>query len=147
MFANESLQIEFCINKLLVENELTVTLGGTCSFSCDELFLKFVKKHMSIVAKERAVFTKRSSRSQMFFKKGVLKMFAIFTGKHLCWSFFLRTTFLWPPGTAFIQIYKQHVSNTSERLLTFSNVFRTVLTFWEQVLYLKADLLPSLNFL
>ena len=31
----------------------------------------------------------RSSRSQMFFKIGVLKNFAIFTGKHLCWSLFL----------------------------------------------------------
>ena len=28
----------------------------------------------------------RSSRSQMFFKIGVLKNVAIFTGKHLCWS-------------------------------------------------------------
>ena len=28
----------------------------------------------------------RSSRSQIFFKIGVLKNFAYFTGKHLCWS-------------------------------------------------------------
>ena len=33
--------------------------------------------------------TCRSSRLQMFFKIGVLKNFAIFTGKHLCWSLFL----------------------------------------------------------
>ena len=31
----------------------------------------------------------RSSRVQMFFKLGVLADFAIFTGKHLCWSLFL----------------------------------------------------------
>ena len=31
----------------------------------------------------------RSSRPQMFFKIGVLKNVAIFTGKNLCWSFFL----------------------------------------------------------
>ena len=31
----------------------------------------------------------RSSRSQMFFKIIVLKAFAIFTGKQLCWSLFL----------------------------------------------------------
>ena len=31
----------------------------------------------------------RSSRSQMFFKIDVLKNFANFTGKHLCWSLFL----------------------------------------------------------
>ena len=30
----------------------------------------------------------RSSRSQIFFKIGVLKNFANFTGKHLCWSLF-----------------------------------------------------------
>ena len=31
----------------------------------------------------------RSSRSQMFFKIGVLKNFTKFTGKELCWSLFL----------------------------------------------------------
>ena len=31
----------------------------------------------------------RSRRSQMFFKIGVPENFAIFTGKHLCWSLFL----------------------------------------------------------
>ena len=30
----------------------------------------------------------RSCRSQIFFKIGFLKNFAIFTGKHLCWSLF-----------------------------------------------------------
>ena len=30
----------------------------------------------------------RSSCSQMFFKIGVVKNFAIFTGKYLCWSLF-----------------------------------------------------------
>ena len=33
----------------------------------------------------------RSSRLQMIFKIDVLKDFAIFTGKHLCWSLFLIT--------------------------------------------------------
>ena len=31
----------------------------------------------------------RRSCLQMFFKKGVLKNFALITGKHLCWSRFL----------------------------------------------------------
>ena len=37
------------------------------------------------------VFLKRdrNSRSQMYFKIGVFKNFANFTGKHLCWSLFL----------------------------------------------------------
>ena len=34
-------------------------------------------------------FLIRKSRSQMFFKIGVLKLFANFTEKRLCWSLFL----------------------------------------------------------
>ena len=30
----------------------------------------------------------RSSRLQVFFKIGIVKNFAIFTRKHLCWSLF-----------------------------------------------------------
>ena len=33
----------------------------------------------------------RSIRSQKLFQSGVLKNFAIFTGKHLCWSLFLSS--------------------------------------------------------
>ena len=36
----------------------------------------------------------RGSRSQMFFKIGVLKNFANVTGKHLCWSFLRPATLL-----------------------------------------------------
>ena len=36
----------------------------------------------------------RSSRLQMFFRICVLKRFAIFTGKHLCWSRFFKKIFL-----------------------------------------------------
>ena len=45
------------------------------------------KEYSKISFKPRGVF--RSSRSQMFFKIGVLKNLAIFTGKHMCWSLFL----------------------------------------------------------
>ena len=38
------------------------------------------------------------SRSQMFFKIGVLKNFAMFTGKHLCWP--LQTFFYRAPAVA-----------------------------------------------
>ena len=34
-----------------------------------------------------------SSRSQMFFKTGVLKYLISLTGKHLCWSLFLTKFF------------------------------------------------------
>ena len=32
----------------------------------------------------------RSSHTQMFFKTDIIKNFAIFTGKHLCWSLFIE---------------------------------------------------------
>ena len=38
----------------------------------------------------------RRSRSQMFFKIGVPKNFANFTGKHLCWSLFLTKLLTFP---------------------------------------------------
>ena len=40
-------------------------------------------------SKQRNQAKIRSSRSKMFFKISVLENFAIFTGKHLCWSLFL----------------------------------------------------------
>ena len=47
---------------------------------------------------------KRSnSRSQMFSKTGVLKNFAIFTGKNLCWSLFLIKFQDWRPAFLFKQ--------------------------------------------
>ena len=49
----------------------------------------------------------RSSRSQMFFQKGVLKYFPVFTGKHLCWplqAFFYRTPKVASSGISLQQI-------------------------------------------
>ena len=43
----------------------------------------------------------RSGRSQMFLKIGVLKKFAIFTGKRLCWSLFLIKLLDFRPATLF----------------------------------------------
>ena len=59
----------------------------TCTSICKAYFMKIFAD-----AKASLVFINskcRSSRSQMFFKIGVLKNFIIFTGKHLCWSLFL----------------------------------------------------------
>ena len=36
------------------------------------------------------IYTSRSSRLQIFLKTGILKSFANFTGKHLCWSLFSK---------------------------------------------------------
>ena len=43
--------------------------------------------------------TVQSSRSQIFFEIGSLKNFAIFTGKHLCWGFFLIKMQAFRPAT------------------------------------------------
>ena len=51
---------------------------------------KLLKKQSirpKVILPTRATLT-RNNRSQMFFKISVLKNFAIFTGKHLCWSLF-----------------------------------------------------------
>ena len=57
----------------------------------------------------------RSSRSQMFFKIGVLKNFAIFTGKSLCWSLFL------------IKLLKRNTNTgfSCEKCKIFKNTFFT----------------------
>ena len=70
----------------------------TCHFhSCinyqEHLFhITFYHQLLSSDEYEESFFmnTSRSSRLQMFFKIGVLKSFANFTGKHLCWSLFLK---------------------------------------------------------
>ena len=41
----------------------------------------------------------RNSRSQVFFRIGVLKNFAIFTGRHLCWSLFLMKSQAFRPAS------------------------------------------------
>ena len=47
------------------------------------------KRSVKFQANSCTLFSEpRSSCSQMFFKIGVLENSAIFTGKHLCWSFF-----------------------------------------------------------
>ena len=48
----------------------------------------------------------KSSLSQIFFKIDVLKKFAIFTGKHMCWIYFLIKLQGWRPGI-------EHVTNFS----------------------------------
>ena len=41
----------------------------------------------------------RSSRSQMYFRIGALKDFAMFTEKYLCWGLFLINIQAWRPAT------------------------------------------------
>ena len=51
--------------------------------------------------------TFRSSRQEVFCKKGVLKNFAIFTGKRLCWTLFNKVTGL--QACNFIMKRLQHI--------------------------------------
>ena len=49
--------------------------------------------------KSRGYSSSRSNHWQIFLKIGVLKNFAIFTWKHLCWSLYLITLEAWWPAT------------------------------------------------
>ena len=64
-------------------------LHNLCNFYWIPLLFIFIEETNQL----RIMFYKnisifRSSRSQKFFEVGVLKNFATFTGKHLCWSLF-----------------------------------------------------------
>ena len=49
----------------------------------------------------------KRSRSQMFFKIGAFKNFAIFTGKHLCWP--LQAFFYRPPIVTASRFWRQQI--------------------------------------
>ena len=112
--------------------------------------------------------TFRSSRSQTFFKIGVLKNFANFTGKHLCWSllliklfsceffelfksiFFYRT----PPVAASVlnrsrstpsikKAFRKISENSQENICSDIDVFRCIL----QSFYLLPHRCFSVNFI
>ena len=60
----------------------------------------------------------RSSRSQMFLKICVLKNFAKFTGKRLCWSLFLMMLQAWRAATLL-----KRKKNSSISVLLFFNFY------------------------
>ena len=66
---------------------------------------RFSTQSLTFSGREHIYLRVGSSCSQMFFKIGVLENFAIFTGKRLCWSFFLIKLQAWNIakfwGTAF----------------------------------------------
>ena len=67
----------------------------------DICYHHIVRKHKWIAGKtlKSAANPSRSSHWQVFFKIVVLKNFAIFTGKHLCCSLFLKRLQVWRPVT------------------------------------------------
>ena len=62
--------------------------------------------HVLLVMLFIYVRKRSSSRWQMFFKTGVLKNFAMFTRKHLCWSLFLKKLQDWRPTFSLKKICK-----------------------------------------
>ena len=50
----------------------------------------------------------RSNHQRCSVKKGVLKTFANFTGKHLCWSLFLITLLVFRPATLLKRYRSSH---------------------------------------
>ena len=62
----------------------------------------------------------------VFYIKGVLKKFAIFTGKHLCWSLFLTIL----QACSFITKRLQHMCF----LVKFAKFLRTTKRFYERLL-------------
>ena len=60
-----------------------------------------------------------SSRSNMFFKIGVLKDFANFTGKHLCWILFLR------------KFFTDFIKNTPAQVLSYEicKIFKSTFSY------------------
>ena len=61
------------------------------------------------------------SRLQMFFKIGVLKNFAIFTGKNLCWGLFLIKLQVWGPEALFKKRIQHSCSPVN--IANFNNTF------------------------
>ena len=63
-----------------------------------------------------------SSRSQIFFEIGDLRLFAYFKGKHLCWILFLIKLQAWRPANLL-----KRVSNTGFRRVKFAKFLRSFL--------------------
>ena len=71
--------------------------------------------------RERGNITKtRRSRSQMFFKIGVLKNVAIFIRKYLCWSLVLIRNFNTLVSSKYCEIFKSNFSH--RKLLAAASV-------------------------
>ena len=77
----------------------------------------------------------RSSRSQIFFKIDVLKNFASFTGKYLCWSLFLNKA-AGPPSLFLIKLQALRLASLLKRDSKAGHLmyFKLANYFYEQLL-------------
>ena len=66
------------------------------------------------------MISERYYEKQVFYKKSCIKHFAIFTGKHLCWSIFL---------IKFIKKKFQHIGFSHEYCKIFKSIFREIKRF------------------
>ena len=87
----------------------------------------------------------RSSCSQMFFKTGVLNNFAIFTGKHLCWSLFMIKLKAWRPTTILKTMTVKQVFFCESSLELFFYRTPLVAAFERKTPVSKHFFLPSLK--
>ena len=93
--------------------------------------------------------TFRSSCLQMFFKIGVLKSFANFTGKHLCWSFFLKKLAGSRPATllkkASTQGFSCEVSEILKTPFFIEHLRWLLLHLWWLLLYFFKKVIKQLS--
>ena len=105
LFVEPYWQSDFKLHAFLVQAEVLMQ-------SPNKIHVKYAfhnKFRMIIFHDQKALSLNfKSSRSQMFFKIDVLKNLAMFTGKHLCWSYFLIQLQGWRTA-----IVLQRDSNTS----------------------------------
>ena len=118
--------------------------------SLNKRHMKYVFHKFRIIFQDQKTLSLifKSSRSQMIFKIGVLKHYAIFTRKYLCWSYFLIKLQAWRPT-----ILLKRDSNTDiflEYCETFKNIcFKEYLRTAASVLLIQklviiTEHLPSL---
>ena len=107
-----------------------MTVTGTKSFfnKVATVLKKLYQRHFPVnFAKlfKTTVFqkTNRSSRSQMFFKIGLLENFANFRGKDLCWSLFLIKLLVWRSATLLKWDTKTGVFLSCEICEILKNIF------------------------
>ena len=104
---------------------LKISLAFVSKFTYESFFFMLTKEFF--VRKLHVSCGVRSSSSQIFFKKAVLKLFSNFTGKSLYWSFFLINLQAFRPAASLKRDFNKSVF--CEIAKFFRTLFLTEL-FW-----------------
>ena len=101
LWATASAQIypEKIVNYFSVKSCLRTVVQHYTGKFLVKFWLRHIKATLHMVFSCEKMTISRSSRSQMFFKIGTFANCAIFTGKHLCWSFSLIKLLVFRPAT------------------------------------------------